>query len=207
MAHPTDYTTTTPVLYNGVLYLAGHNLSAFNADTGQPLCSVPLSPDGQAWGAQPAADAGGIILGVGDGSTRSYDAASGRLLWTTGPIGTDADTGRAVTIGGGLAFVDYGSQTFALDEAATGAVVWQKPGGSAGSTYANGLLISQIIDPAATQSSLTAVVAATGTLLSTFPVNSGPRTPPIVADGTIYIPDHGFDAFTLPAGVGGAPTK
>ena len=206
MAHPTDYTTTTPVLYNGVLYLAGHNLSAFNADTGQPLCSVPLSPDGQAWGAQPAADAGGIILGVGDGSTRSYDAASGRLLWTTGPIGTDADIGQAVTIGGGLAFVDYGSQMFALDET-TGAVVWQKPGGGAGSTYANGLLISHIIDPAATQLSLTAVVAATGTLLTTFPVHSGPPSPPIVTDGTIYIPDHGIDAFTLPAGVGGAPTK
>jgi len=66
-----------------------------------------------------------------------------------------------VTIGGGLAFVDYGSQIVALDES-TGEVVWQKPGGGVGSTYANGLLISQIIDPAATQSSLTAVVAATG---------------------------------------------
>jgi len=203
---PKDYATTTPVLYNGVLYLVGHNLSAFNADTGQALWSVPLSADGQALGAQPAADAGGVIFGVDDGSTRSYDAATGRLLWTTGPIGSDADIGRAVTIGGGLAFVDYGSATFALNET-TGAVVWQKPGGGAGSTYANGLLISHIIDPAATQLALSAVVAATGTLLTTFPVNSGPGTPPIVADGTIYIPDHGLDAFTLPAGAGGAPTK
>ena len=199
---PTNYAGTTPVLYNGVLYLAGHNLSAFNANTGQALWSVPLSSDGQGFGLQPAADAAGIIFGVNDGSTRSYDPATGRLLWTTGPIGTNADIGKAVTIGGGLAFVDYGSQMFALDET-TGAVIWQKPGGGAGSTYANGLLISHIIDPAGTQLALSAVVAATGTLLTTFPVNSGPETPPIVADGTIYIPDHGFDAFTLPAGVGG----
>ena len=204
---PIEYSTVaTPVLYNGVIYVVGHNLSAFNADTGQALWSVPVSAaDPEVGGGMPAADAGGVAVGSSDGRTRLFDLASGRQLWATAPLGGAAGRVRSLAIAEGRVYADYDYTTYALDEA-TGSIVWSKPGGGAGLTYANGLLLGAVTDPGGVDG-YTAVVAATGEVQAVFPVQSGSFAPPIVADATIYFGDNGITAYTLPAGLGGAPTK
>lgn len=103
----------------------------------------------------------------------------------------------------GRVYADYDYTTYALNEA-TGSTVWSKPGGGAGLTYANGLLLGAITDPGGVDG-YTAVVAATGEVQAVFPVRSGSFAPPIVADGTIYFGDNGITAYSLPAGLGGHP--
>ncbi len=197
------FNVATPVLYNNTIYVVGHNLSAFNADTGQALWSVPLAADDpEVAGTMPVADAGGIAVGTSDRRVRMFDLASGRQLWATEPLSIGT---RSLAIAEGRVYADQNSPTYALDEV-TGAVVWSKPGGGVGLTYANGLLISAVTDPGGVYG-YTAVVAATGAVATAFPGGFGSFAPPIIADGTIYLPSHGITAYTLPAGIGVAPSR
>ncbi len=203
---PIERTVATPVLYNGVIYVVGLNLSAYSADTGHALWSVPISAtDPEVGGGMPAADAGGVAVGSSDGRTRLYDLASGRQLWATEPLGGPAARVRSLAIAEGRVYADYDYNTYALDET-NGSTVWSKTGGGVGLTYANGLLLGAITDPGGVDGR-TAVVAATGEVKAVFPVQSGSFAPSIVADGTIYFGDNGISAYTLPAGLGGTPTK
>ncbi len=203
---PIEYSNVTPVLYNNTIYVVGHNLSAYSADTGQALWSVPVSAaDPEVGGGMPVADAGGIAVGSSDGRTRLFDLASGRQLWATAPLGGAAGRVRSLAIAEGRVYADYDYTTYALDEA-TGSTVWSKPGGPSGLTYANGLLFGAITDPGGSYG-FTAVVAATGEVKAAFPAQSRSFAPAIVADGTIYFGTDSVTAYTLPAGLGGAPTK
>ena len=200
---PIEYSNVTPVLYNNTIYVVGRNLSAYSADTGQALWSVPLSAaDPEVGGGMPVADAGGVAVGTSDRQVRMFDLTSGRQLWATRPLGLGT---RSLAIAEGRVYADQNDPTYALDEA-TGAVVWSKPGGGVGLSYANGLLISAVTDPAGVYG-YTAVVAATGEVATAFRGGFGSFAPPIIADGTIYLPSHGITAYTLTPGPGVAPAK
>ena len=194
----TDHLSFSPVLSAGMVYAAGHFLSAYDAATGETRWNVPISDDPQALSGQLAADTTGLVIGSDDRRTRSFDPATGRLQWATDPLGDPGEAGDAVATANGRAFICYGSQVYALDET-TGAVLWQRPSTNGSLVVANGLLYSPILDPAAQTAAQTAVDAATGELRATFQNTSASFAEPIVADGIIYFPGLGsVDAYGLP---------
>ena len=119
---------TTPVLANGVVYVAGGTyfcrggVYAFKATTGSMLwtskpnsfCSMPIVIDGTVYAAS------------GDGHLYAFHASEGSVMWSfkagRGPVLTPA-------VSHGLVFEDFPKGVYAL-KAATGTVVWRRSGSS-----------------------------------------------------------------------------
>ena len=117
---------TTPVLANGVVYVAGGTyfcrggVYAFKASTGSMLwtskpssfCSLPIVSDGTVYAAS------------GDGHLYAFHASQGSIMWQF-----KAGRGATLTpaVSHGLVFEDFPKGVYAL-KAATGAVVWRRSG-------------------------------------------------------------------------------
>ncbi len=184
--------TSIPAVAGGRIFVAGNQLTAIDQITGKLLWVTDIG----GLATRPVADGTSVFVLV-DAQIRAYDAATGALRWTyTAASGDQTPFGLAV--GAGRVYTNQLTVTAALDEG-TGETIWSRPGAGGTPLFVNGMLISQIGDPATpTQHVYTAVDAATGDILATFPApNGGGITGPIVADSVVYLPDKGIDAYAL----------
>ena len=114
-----------------VLFSAGLALFAVDAQTGQPLWTVP---DRGFSSGQAACDGERVYTTAADGYTRAHDAATGRPLWAR-QLAAGSEHHRdlysgwdnVVALGGDVAIVATVSSATALDTG-TGTELWQIPG-------------------------------------------------------------------------------
>jgi len=190
---PQETGATTAVIDGRVIIESGNYVTAFDAAKGTQLWSTPY-PDGIYPTTDPVGNAAGLLLGFIDGTFASYDPATGTRQWSVPISAGENPVGEAVA--DGSIYVTTNNNILALD-AKTGRQQWisHQPAVRVTPVAVNGMIITPSLLNGA--SSYAALDAATGTVLTEFPVQSDTLHAPIIADGINYFP--GDIAYTLRA--------
>ncbi len=164
-----------PCYENGDVFVVNNStgqptMNAYNATTGAPLWSKPLT--GQSFFYDPPTASNGIVYVTGDGGNSTVYAlreSDGTLLWTAaanGDISTPAVTNSGV-------YVSYvGPQTYDFNPT-SGAQIWNLPsntqgGGGKTSVYYNGNLYARALGDPSFPRNMISINAATGQRSTTF---------------------------------------
>ena len=216
---------SSPKVADGVVYVGSWDTHMYAVDSATGLLLWRYETGGEV-NSSPTVEDGTVYFGSDDGYVYALDAATGALLWR---YGTSGQVQSSPALSDGVAFVgSTDGNLYALD-ASTGNLVWlHKPEGNVFSspTVAEGVVyvistggispqnrinsLDGVRSLGGTRSSvsfdfpddnLLALDAATGNLIWSFEVGPWTFSPPIVADGTVYILSSG-DVYALSAQTG-----
>ncbi len=184
------YGGDSPAVANGLVVVGGNAVSAFDAATGAPVWSVPVT---RFTIGEPTIDGSVVYLGDCDGVMFAIDLTSGAELWSKSGLGNCIGTSAAAG-DGRIYFGSFnmdGGHVLALD-AVSGKVVWKHPIGAAveGSApaFANGVVYVGAFDK-----HLYALDAATGHVIWKAGTGGDVRSSPGVHDGVVYVgSDDGY---------------
>jgi outer membrane protein assembly factor BamB len=122
--------TTTPAASDGRVFVANEDpqtgnvqLIAFDASTGRSrwIFAQPRAAQGQP--SSPTVAAGRVYAGFGDLTVRSFDAATGAVVWTTPIRSAFSPRSSLAVVGGSLYALDVIGGLYRID-AATGDRIW-----------------------------------------------------------------------------------
>jgi len=167
---------------NGILYATGSNaVFALRADTGALVWQQPIV------GSDVAVANGMVYVGTGSGLD-AMDANTGAMMWSC-PMAYGAGS---PAVANGVVYVKSGTgpmlSLYAVN-ASTGAILWQRSTdfyNASAPTVANGVVYFGLVSP--TSSAVQAFDANSGGLLwSYYGQLSVHFSPPVIADGTLYV--------------------
>jgi outer membrane protein assembly factor BamB len=178
---------SSPAVVNGVVYVGSDdkNVYALNASTGAKLWSYPT---GGVVGSSPAVANGVVYVGSDDSNVYALNASTGVKLWS---FATGGIVSSSPAVANEVVYVASNDGNVYALNASTGAKLWSNnTGGGVGSSPAVANGVVYVVDRTDT---LYALNASTGAKLFSYPsvnfrVNSTVQiSPPIVADGVVYI--------------------
>lgn len=105
----------TPIVYNGILYEGASEFYAFNASTGTPLWTYPVSTD-------VAAAATNDIVYVSSDQLYALHAKTGKLLWSAQTGGSYYSS--PIVVNGIVYAGSWGNSALYAFNATTGALIW-----------------------------------------------------------------------------------
>jgi eukaryotic-like serine/threonine-protein kinase len=108
----------SPVIANGIVYVATSNLYAYNASTGEALWSIDNGGE-----SSPIIANGMVFTGAYNGS--SYNASTGAVIWRCGNVSSSSST---IAFNGGYIFTKNENGYIQALNATTGKIVWTKTG-------------------------------------------------------------------------------
>ena len=178
---------------NGVLYVAGEKLYAFDASTGSARWA---SPEIGYLGSTPVVDNGVVYVNaIKDGNFKlhAFDAGSGRALWSR-DLGDSG--GYSATVVSGVVYVSA-RNLYAFD-ATTGAQLWSAATGTGRAFSGSPAVTGGVVYAGADK--VYALNATTGAQLWSAPTGAYVYSSPAVANGVVYIGGDHLYAFNATTG-------
>jgi len=174
---------SSPTIVDGTVYIGNSdgNVYAVNAEDGAKEWDYP-TPDSVS--SSPSVAGGVVYVGSDGGDIYALDASGGSFV--SDPLFWWSDTGSSPTLADGNVYV-VSDELYALD-ASDGTVEWRSEvGGEASPVVADGTIYTS------TDQGVYALDSSDGEVLWKFEteMSSLPFPSPTVADGTVYIGDHG----------------
>lgn len=189
------YSSGSPMVTNGAVYVSAQDFFSLNASTGALLWDVIPPPS---FGLPTVAN--GVVYscggGQGWGGVRASNASTGATIWYR-PLQQKGCSGTPTFVNGTLYLSEAGIS--ALD-AATGAPLWQfdlTPFIQGSPAVANGMVYF-----AATDNNVYALNAATGVLVWKYATGAPIWSTPAVANGMVYVGSNDYNFYALNATTG-----
>ncbi len=187
--------TSSPVVQNGVVYVASNSLYAFNAGNGSLLWRHRFQ-----YGAasSPTVVNGTIYIGEGDGYLYALNATDGSVLWR---YQTNMYVySSAPTVVNGVVYVGSTNHTLYALNTSDGSLLWSHQ--TAGAIYSSAAVSNGIVYIGSGDDSLYALNAANGSLAWSYTTGGAILSSPSVVNGVVYFGSSDDFVYALNASSG-----